>query len=483
MNPALWACQNQHAAKLGDKTMKTRLSIFVIVIFGALFCASLGPSLASRTNSQSGERSIATQSLSSGAVNQAYNTSMGVISRASPSRARAAASNLTATSRPTSLTTLNLSHDLVSLGITAANMVPNQPSLDAGPLFVQGVEYAKSHGIGTVVSDPGAYYFLTATEINAHFALRNIDHMTIDLHGADLIFTHPLYYGLIVYYSANVTLENFTADYQPLPFTQVRVTGVDVAAKQIQYTVQAGWPDPSTFNSVQPPDPCCASLHPDLPVYIFRNGRPAFGIQRMATQLPFPGNDLSMKSETASTTLAAVRPGDVAVVAFAGSSNAVTGNHCNGCTFRNITVYASDCGAVGTTDGTVMERVYSIPKPGTDRLVSTYGIFLMPFTGPNNQIRLSRAIRTMDDGFTVGGEFVGTVQAQNSTRVLSIAGTGGITVIGNGDTVPNGTPVSFQRPSDGVMLASAVIISQTAPSSQPPQVMFSFDRDLPSNLV
>src|SRR5215831_5796092 len=119
--------------------MKTRLSIFVIVIFGALFCASLGPSLASRTSSQSGERSIATQSLSSGAVNQAYNTSIGVISRAFPSTARAAtaASNPTATSRPTSLTTLNLSQDLVSLGIASTNMVPNQPSLDAGPLFVQ----------------------------------------------------------------------------------------------------------------------------------------------------------------------------------------------------------------------------------------------------------------------------------------------------------------------------------------------------------
>jgi len=132
-------------------------------------------------------------------------------------------------------TNLNLSQDLVPLGNAASNMTPNQPALDAGPLFVQGVEYAKTHGISIVVADPGAYYFLTLTEINAHFALRNIDNMTIDLHGADLVFTHPLYYGMIVYYSANAVVQNFTADYQPLPFTQVRVAAVDVPSARIQF--------------------------------------------------------------------------------------------------------------------------------------------------------------------------------------------------------------------------------------------------------
>jgi hypothetical protein len=35
--------------------------------------------------------------------------------------------------------TLNLSQDLVRLGIASANMVPNQRSLDSRPLFEQGV--------------------------------------------------------------------------------------------------------------------------------------------------------------------------------------------------------------------------------------------------------------------------------------------------------------------------------------------------------
>ena len=56
-------------------------------------------------------------------------------------------------------TTLNLSQDLVALGIAGSNMVPNQPALDAGPLFMAGVAYARNHGITTVVTDPGTYYF------------------------------------------------------------------------------------------------------------------------------------------------------------------------------------------------------------------------------------------------------------------------------------------------------------------------------------
>jgi len=40
-------------------------------------------------------------------------------------------------------------------------MIPNQPSLDAGPLFVQGVAYAMSHQMDRVIADKGTDYFLS----------------------------------------------------------------------------------------------------------------------------------------------------------------------------------------------------------------------------------------------------------------------------------------------------------------------------------
>ena len=146
-------------------------------------------------------------------------------------------------------TTLNLSQDLVALGIAATNMVPNQPALDAGPLFMAGVAYAKSHGITTVATDPGTYYFLSTVD-NTHVMVGGIHNMTIDFHGASLIFTHPLYYGLVVRSSTNATVQNLTADFQPLPFTQLRVVAVDVPNSQIQYTVEPGYQHPSAFNSL-----------------------------------------------------------------------------------------------------------------------------------------------------------------------------------------------------------------------------------------
>ena len=282
-------------------------------------------------------------------------------------------------------TTLNLSQDLVSLGIAATNMVPNQPTLDAGPLFVQGVAYAQSHGITLVVADPGTYYFLSVLEPNAHLALRNIDGMTVDLHGANLIFTHPLYYGMIVYFSNNAVLQNFTADYQPLPFTQVRVVSIDVPNSRIQYTPEPGWSDLSTFNSL--PDPLG---EPGFQIYIFRIGRPVLG--RLFTQKPFSGTSFPIIGTDQGTVLAGVRLGDVAVIASGSGANAVATNHCNGCTLRNVTVFSSAGGGVAALDtqNSTMERVYSIPKPGTDRLVSTFGISMFPIVGPNNLMRQFR---------------------------------------------------------------------------------------------
>src|SRR6185503_10021324 len=131
-----------------------------------------------------------------------------------------------------------------------------------------------------------------------------------------------------------------------------------------------------------------------------------------------------------------------------------------------------------------MERVYTIPKPGTDRLVSAIGTAAFTVSGPNDRIRLSRAIRTMDDPFAFFVPSAGTVQSQLNNRTVTVEGMPNSTLY-DGDSVPNGSPVSFQRQSDGSILASAIILSQNAPPtfSQPYRVTFQFDRDLPGNLV
>jgi hypothetical protein len=387
-------------------------------------------------------------------------------------------------------TTLNLSQDLVTLGI-AANMVPNQPSLDAGPLLSAGVAYAMAHGIDRIIADPGTYYFLNLQTSNAHVQLGgnpttpSVSNLTIDLQGSSLIFTHPLQYGIILWVNTNIVLENFTTDYQPLPFTQLRVVSVDRARAQIQYSVEPGYQDPATFNSAQP-SPGTGPIV--IEVYIYRNGRQAFETRRMAGQFPFTGNRVTIVPlygfDPTPANMAMIRPGDIAVVAMRQFGEPLIAYRCSGCLFRNITIYSAAGAALDLThsDNSVWERIYSIPKPGTDRLISTFG-FGFQARGPNNQVRLSRAIRTLDGGFAMYTWATGEVESQQSARTLTISGAG--FSLGQGVTIANGSPVVFQRRSDGAILASAALESQSGSvdAYNSDHQSYTFDRNLPGGLV
>ena len=58
--------------------------------------------------------------------------------------------------------TLNMSHQLVSLGIASQNLTPNNPSLDARPLINAAAQYAQSNHYATITLDQGSYYLLSA---------------------------------------------------------------------------------------------------------------------------------------------------------------------------------------------------------------------------------------------------------------------------------------------------------------------------------
>jgi hypothetical protein len=93
-------------------------------------------------------------------------------------------------------TTLNLSEDVVRLGIASGIMVPNDPTIDAGPIFFRAVLYAKNHQIGRVIADRSAYYFQslqylisTSTQYGgSHVAWDSLSNMTIDLKDRTFIF-------------------------------------------------------------------------------------------------------------------------------------------------------------------------------------------------------------------------------------------------------------------------------------------------------
>jgi hypothetical protein len=380
-------------------------------------------------------------------------------------------------------TTLNLSQDLVSLGIASSNMLPNRPDVDAGPLFFQAVSgYARNHQISRVIADPGAYYFQSLQYSGSHVAWNGLSNITIDLQGSDLYFSFPLVSGITITNSTNLVLENFTADYNPLPFTQVRVVSVDAAQRQIHFAVDGGWQSPSALNALFAVTP-----NQGVELHMFRNGRPIQGVPRAYAANPIGSDQFTFVRDPyggydASSVLAKIKPGDIALLAMRLGSGPVTALTCNGCTFRNIAVYSGTYWGFNGANlqSSVLEHVYSIPRSGTDRLISNFVGLFLPIARPDNQIRLNRIFRTMDNGIERSVEFLGTVKSQSDNRTLVLEGTL-TTLLSRGDTMPNGAPVAFQRTSDGAILASAAIVSQVAPpytGQQPYDVTFTFDRDL-----
>jgi uncharacterized protein (TIGR03437 family) len=372
---------------------------------------------------------------------------------------------------------LNLSQDLVRWGIASTNMVPNQPKLDAGPLLLNAVQYAKGHQTTLLTADPGAYYFLSTLN-GAHLSLGGIStNLTIDLQGSDLYFSNPLVIGFAVFNSSNVTIQNFTMDYTQLLYTQLLVTSVN-GGNQVQFTVQPSWQPPTALNAF-----LNNSGPTETDLFVFRNGRPWPGYTRLPVQNPFTNDKLTVMP-TRPVNVQQIRPGDVAVLAVRGGASLLQTANCNSCIFRNIKIYSGIVGFILDGQSSLAERVYVMPRPGTDRLVSTIadGLWLTQ-GGPNNTFRLGRAIRTLDDGISLHVEVYATVQAATGPRTLQLRGDVA-TALNQNRPILNGSTVQFQRPSDGAILGDATVVSQSpgARVNGLPQLSVNFDRDLPANL-
>ena len=383
-------------------------------------------------------------------------------------------------------TTLNLSEDLVGLGIAGSNMVPNNPTLDAGPLFFRAVLYARNHQINRVIADPGAYYFLNLQNSGAHLVWDSLANLTIDLQGSDLYFSHSLVNGILITNSNNIVLENFTTDYNPIPFTQVRVVSVNPAQQTIQFAVDGNWQNPSVLNAVFATG--ASEYGAGVEVHIFRNGRPAPGVTRIYAKNPVASTQFTAILDPGvapTAVLGQIRPGDTAWLGMRSSGLPVSTLFCSRCTFRNITVYSGQISFLaGFSDSSVFERIYSIPRPGTERLAGSFIGLVLTGMHSGNEVRLNRIIRQMDSGLEYNGLIIGIVKSQIDHRTFVVEGSPN-SLLAYNDSVPNGSPVAFQR-NDGVIVTSAVTTSPVAPpySGQPSyQVTFTFDRDLPASIV
>jgi hypothetical protein len=382
---------------------------------------------------------------------------------------------------------LNMSHDLVPLGIAARNMTPNMPSLDSTPLFQAALNYVQSHTVQTLTVDSGNYYLLSATQGNAVVIAGNLSNLTVDLAGSAIFFKGPqLPNGIQLFYCTNVTLENFRIDFVNPPYTHVQLVSVDATNRILHYQTLSGWPDPSTLYNI--------SNQSAVEAYwaaFFRNGAivPATTrtlLQPVAQpgQAPFANSTISVPAASPNgdscsdcESLSALEPGDTIVVTARGGGPPILVWECNGITIFNVDIYGSAETAIQVyqSSNSILDTVNSIPRPGIGLIGSAGDSLHFTQSGPNNHIRNSHVARTMDDGLVMETEYVATVVSQPAQNELSVTRA-------SYTRFPNGTLLNFLDPATQQSMTAGVILSQNPPDSISPagSVTLTFDRNLPS---
>jgi Putative binding domain, N-terminal len=378
-------------------------------------------------------------------------------------------------------TTLNMSHDLVALGIASRNLTPNDASLDARPLFQAAIGYVQTHPVTTLTLDSGNYYLLTEEQSNAVLIFPNLSNMTIDLAGSTFYFEGPLLpNGLQLYYCTNVTLTNFKLDYLHPPYTHVKLASVDPEDRVLKYQLLSGWPDPSVFNTLRDP----FSGGPIFGYYaaIFRNGAIVPGTTRTLLQAPFENETLTVADPSPwaqSATLATLRPGDTVVVTTRGGGSPILVWESSGITLSDIAIYGSPDWAVQLfqVNNTVVDSVNVMPRPGTGLIGSDADGIHFFGLGANNQIKNCSVKGTMDDALIMENDYAGLVTSQEGPRTLTVNRNAYL-------RFANGTSMNFVDPGTTLVTSGGTLLSQDPPDSDQPvyngPVTLTFDRNLPT---
>jgi hypothetical protein len=170
---------------------------------------------------------------------------------------------------------VNVSEDLVAMGIARQNAVPGNPNADTRPLFQAAIQYAAANGITRVVADPGAYWFLTPQQPGNYLVLDHVSGLTIDLEGSDIYLLNSFITGIYLTGCQGVTLTN-----------QVRLTGVTPATGTLAYEPIPGWPSPA---SLQSPDGSTAYW-----AIVLRGGSPIPNAIRLPLSQPTSSSTLQV---------------------------------------------------------------------------------------------------------------------------------------------------------------------------------------------
>src|SRR5262249_15563568 len=143
--------------------------------------------------------------------------------------------------------------------------------------------------------------------------------------------------GLMIADCTGCSFENFSIDYEHLPFTQLTVTQVSEQHQFIRVQPVSGWPNPQQlYNHQSAQGPVSYFLGFDT-----RNGAPLYGYTRWELPHCFPdAHRIPLDPEHV------IKEGDVFIVSARGGGPAIRMENSQSSTFKGITIYTSGGPAV-----------------------------------------------------------------------------------------------------------------------------------------
>lgn len=164
--------------------------------------------------------------------------------------------------------------------------------------------------------------------------LKKLKNRTLHAEGVTILGTDLTTTALRLLACENVTLTGLTVDYDPLPFTQGRLTAVDAAARTADFEVSAGYPD------------LADAYLEEKNLHLFEPGETARWKAGVPDYYPKKIERLSARkgrlvfSEKAAGFDHLV-VGDRLVLNVRGKQGVLVGEGCSGLTFKNVTVHAA----------------------------------------------------------------------------------------------------------------------------------------------
>ena len=249
----------------------------------------------------------------------------------------------------------------------------------------------------------------------AHLLIADINDLHVKAEpGTELIMTSLFHDGVGIRGCKNVTIENLTIDYDPLPYTQGTIIEADPASRSFVVQADPGYPlvtdphiqAPRTKNIAYLYRPgTTLKLDEFFDQYIEQiealDGRRFRLTSRNPVELDFVGNKVAMVGRRRAQ-----------AVVFHQSADS---------TARNITIYSAPSLGFGLqrTDNITIDRCTITQRPGTDRLMSTVADGIHVKWGSKGPTIENCWLEGMgDDSVNVGGTYQAIIKQLDERTII-----------------------------------------------------------------